>query len=89
MHGRKPDRVVERLWRPMCERKEKEIKKESSQYVDQFIGVSLEEVREKERYREQNKSNQGIFRRDVWPKSISTPSFAHSAPSRHNISRTQ
>lgn len=49
------------------------------------FGVSLEEARLRERERlrergwEQNKSNQGIFRRrDVWPKSISASSLPHS-----------
>lgn len=50
------------------------------------FGVSLEEARQKEGDREQNKSNQGIFRRrDVWPKSISTPSL-RPALSRRTIS---
>ncbi len=48
------------------------------------FGVSLEEARQKEGDREQNKSNQGIFRRDVWPKSISTPSLPYSAQQTHH-----
>lgn len=74
----KLERAVERRRRRTSER-ERGRKRAVSTCSNSF-GVSLEEARQKEGDGEQNKSNQGIFRRrDVWPKSIRTPSLPHSA----------
>lgn len=79
MQRGKLERVVERRRRRRSEQ-ERERKRAVSTRSNSF-GVSLEEARQKEGDGEQNKSNQGIFRRrDVWPKSIRTPSLPHSAP---------
>lgn len=80
---RTPDRSEERLSRPVSER---DRRKRAVATCSNSFGVSLEEARQKEGDGEQNKSNQGIFRRrDVWPKSIRTPSL-WPALSRHGNS---